>query len=139
MVARRTPEWPRARLAAFSTRIRRTIGSGKGAPMPHMCESTRRRCSSSIWSGGDADARELAEAGVDAIDRGIARRHLGHQIGRRLDPGPAGLAQGQAMRPRHQAVQPIERQRTRRQGDGGGLLPWARDGMAGPASGQHRM
>ncbi len=51
MVGRWTPEWPIARLAALSASTRRTTGSGNGAPTPHMCESTRRRCSSRISAG----------------------------------------------------------------------------------------
>ena len=48
IVSGRTPERPRPRLAALSTRTKRTRSSPSGAPTPHMCDSTvvaaARRC-----------------------------------------------------------------------------------------------
>ena len=68
-----TPERPRPRLAAFSSSTSRTVASSSGAPTPHMCERTSRRCSSAMSAGGNAHPGELAEAGVDPID-GAPRR-----------------------------------------------------------------
>ena len=68
----RTPEWPRARLAAFSTSIRRTTARRSGSPTPTLCERIRLRCSVARSSRADARRGQLAEAGVDAVDRRIA-------------------------------------------------------------------
>ena len=45
MITGRTPECPRARLAAFSASIRRTTSGASGAPTPTLCERIRLRCS----------------------------------------------------------------------------------------------
>ena len=68
-VAGRTPEAPCARLASFSAIISRATGTGIGSPTPaawrqHDVALERREV-----AGGDAHARELSEAGVDAVDR----------------------------------------------------------------------
>ena len=101
-VARRTPERPRPRLAAFSTSTSRTVVSSSGAPTPHMCESTRRRCSSAMSAAGDAYPGQLAEAGVDAVDRRLAGGGLGDQRRRGVDAGPRrpGRARAAAAAPR---------------------------------------
>ena len=81
--ASRTPEWPRARLAALSASISRTTGGCSGSPTPTECERIRFICSVASWSASIRGAGELAEAGVDAVDRGVA-------LGRALDDRGAG-------------------------------------------------
>ena len=49
--ASRTPEWPRARLAAFSASISRTTGGGSGSPTPTQCERIRFSCSVAELAG----------------------------------------------------------------------------------------
>ena len=71
----RTPEEPCARLASLSAIISRTIGAGIASPTPAECDSTMLRCKLLEVAGGDADAGELAEAGVDAVDR-LARARM---------------------------------------------------------------
>jgi hypothetical protein len=43
--ASRTPEWPRARLAALSASTSRTTGGCNGSPTPTECERIRFICS----------------------------------------------------------------------------------------------
>ena len=69
MVDQRTPEAPCARLASFSAMTRRTTATGSGSPTPAACESTILRWSVGEIGAVDAHARELSEAGVDAVDR----------------------------------------------------------------------
>ena len=45
MTTGRTPEWPRARLAAFSASISRTTAGASGSPTPTLCERIRLSCS----------------------------------------------------------------------------------------------
>ena len=45
MTAGRTPEWPRARLAALVASISRTTAGVNGAPTPTLCERIRFSCS----------------------------------------------------------------------------------------------
>ena len=52
MTTGRTPEYPRARLAAFMAMTRRTVASDMGSPVPTECERIRLCCSSSSSSSG---------------------------------------------------------------------------------------
>ncbi len=47
----RTPEWPRARLAAVRSIMPRTASSGSGSPTPAEWERIRFRCTSRTCSG----------------------------------------------------------------------------------------
>ena len=51
-VARRTPEWPRARVLARISMMARVVARSKGSPTPTAWLMTMLRCSSSTWSGG---------------------------------------------------------------------------------------
>ena len=68
-ISQRTPEAPRPSDSSFSAIISRTTSRGAGAPTPAQCDRIRLRCSARGVAGRDPDARELAEAGVDAVDR----------------------------------------------------------------------
>src|SRR3954469_5145180 len=46
MTSSRTPEYPRARLAALSSRTSRTTRAGSGSPTPTACERSSLSCSS---------------------------------------------------------------------------------------------
>ena len=83
--ASRTPEWPRARLAAFSASISRTTGGAAARRRRRVCERIRLSCSVASSVGVDARAGELAEAGVDAVDRGVAGRGALHDRGAGAD------------------------------------------------------
>ena len=67
-VSGRTPEAPCARLASLSAIISRTIGAGAASPTPAACDSTMLRCKDFEVARCDLDARQLAEAGVDAVN-----------------------------------------------------------------------
>ena len=69
MVSRRTPDAPRPRLTSFSAIISRTIGAGTmladaGGMRQHQIALQRFEI-----AVGDPHIGELAEAGIDAVDR----------------------------------------------------------------------
>ena len=81
----RTPEWPRARLAAFSASISRTT-----ARRQRLADADRMRADQVQLQRvelvlADARAGELAEAGVDAVHRRIAGRGALHDRGAGAD------------------------------------------------------
>ena len=87
MTSSRTPEWPRARLAAFSASIRRTTGGASGSPTPTRVRADQVELQRVELVFADACRRQLAEAGVDAVDRGAA-------LGGPLHDGGAGADGG---------------------------------------------
>ena len=71
--ARRRRPAPGSRASAPSSAAR--SATGIGSPTPAACDSTMLRCSVARSAVGDAHAGQLAEAGVDAVDRlALARR-----------------------------------------------------------------
>ena len=52
MTTGRTPENPRAKLAALVSMTNRTVASLMGSPVPTECDKIRLRCSSSSCSSG---------------------------------------------------------------------------------------
>ena len=86
----RTPEAPRPRLASFSAIIRRTIAgrhrlADAGRMREHDVALQRREI-----VGRDAHAGELAEAGIDAVDRLAAGDDGVDRPRARLDRRPGG-------------------------------------------------
>ena len=67
----RTPEWPRARLAALSAGQPHD-GAGSGAPTPTRVRADQVELQQREVAVRDARVGELAEAGVDAVDRRVA-------------------------------------------------------------------
>ena len=66
------PSGPCERLFASSSSIPRTTSAGSGSPTPIACERTRLSCSCARVGRVDADRREVAEAGRDAVhDRAL--------------------------------------------------------------------
>ena len=83
---------------SFRAIISRTIGLGAASPTPAACESTMLRCSLGEVRLGDANARELAEAGIHAIDRFAPAHDARDRRGARVDPRPAGGIEDRAGR-----------------------------------------
>ena len=80
-VSGRTPEAPCARLASFSAIISRTTATGIGSPTPAACDEHDVALQGFEVGGVDAHAGQLAEAGVDAVDRLAARHDARHGLG----------------------------------------------------------
>ena len=68
-VSGRTPDAPCARLASFSAIISRAIATGIGSPTPAAWRKHDVALQGFEVGGRNAHAGELAEAGVDAVDR----------------------------------------------------------------------
>ena len=90
MTSSRTPEKPRARLAALSSRISRTTAFRHRLADADRVRSQQLELQHGQVIPGDAGSGQLAEAGVDAIDRRIAFGRFAHQFGACAHAGAAG-------------------------------------------------
>ena len=107
MISRRTPEAPRPNETIFSAIIRRTIGSGVGAPYPAAMRHDEIALQQRRLIRRNAFRRQFSEPGIDAVNRRLPQPRPSQQSPMR--PRRAARTTDRARRPRRQAPAPDRR------------------------------